>query len=199
MKTIKEAKARMTVGARLLCVANTYRPVLNGTERTITKSPGTTWKWRGADGGKESHSVWPSGITVVDADTIRIPLGRTAADGQEHYVELRFIQDAPAQPVELKATKPAKPTAFTFATSAEAYRKAEHMNRYAHKHWAVWRQGVEWHAAEVTAAALERAIEAVGEEGRFTIVQGPGHFWTVRPPLARVFIANLNAGHYAHC
>lgn len=87
MKTIKDAKTRLVVGARLLCVENTYRPKLNGTFRTVTKVGASVWKWKGDDDPdpRESHSVWPAGIKIVDADTIRIPMG------DDHFVTLRFV------------------------------------------------------------------------------------------------------------
>jgi hypothetical protein len=84
--TIKEAKSRMQVGQQLLCVKNTYRPALDGTIRTITAVGATVWTWRGPGDDRDSNSVWPSGIKVVDADTIRIPLF------EQHYVELRFLE-----------------------------------------------------------------------------------------------------------
>ncbi|MDQ6946325.1 MAG: hypothetical protein M3256_08630 [Actinomycetota bacterium] len=90
MRTIRDAKARMVPGARLLCVANTVRPELDGTTRTVVEMRATRWRYR-LDDGTESWGQWRAGITVVDADTITVPLG-----GPGRHVTLRFVDTAEA-------------------------------------------------------------------------------------------------------
>lgn len=94
MKTIKEAKQRMIVGTRLLCIQNTYRPALNGTYRVVTKMGATTWKYRGDGDEKDSYSVWPSGIKIIDDNTFRLPLCTPFGHRVEnHYVDLQFVAE----------------------------------------------------------------------------------------------------------
>jgi hypothetical protein len=85
MMTIRAAKSRMTPGARLLCVANTARPELDGTTRTVVEMRTKRWRYR-LDDGTESWGDWPAGIEILDADTIRLPLG-----GPGRHVTLRFV------------------------------------------------------------------------------------------------------------
>lgn len=72
--TVKATKARLVVGARLLCVENKYRPELNGRTRIVTQVGATVWRWKHEDEDQISFSVWPSGVRVLDADTFVIPL-----------------------------------------------------------------------------------------------------------------------------
>jgi hypothetical protein len=88
MRTIAAAKVRMVPGARLLCVANTVRPELDGTTRTVVEMGTKKWRYR-LDDSTEGWGDWPAGITIVDADTITVPLG-----GPGHHDTLRFVDVA---------------------------------------------------------------------------------------------------------
>lgn len=87
MTTVGDAKARLAPAARLVCVADTARPELNGTTWTVVEARSRRWRYR-LDDGTEAWCAWPSGVTIVDGDTIRIPLG-----GARH-VTLRFAEGA---------------------------------------------------------------------------------------------------------
>lgn len=91
MKTLADFKRRVRVGCKLLCVENTYRPVLNGTVRTVTRCQTVGFKWRNAGADKDSHSAYPRAteFTVVDADTVRYKLW----PNMEYTVCLRFIEE----------------------------------------------------------------------------------------------------------
>jgi hypothetical protein len=88
VRTIRAAKARMAPGARLLCVANTVRPEVDGTTRTVVEMRTKRWRYR-LDDGTESWGDWPAGIEILDDDTIRLPLG-----GPGRHVTLRFVATA---------------------------------------------------------------------------------------------------------
>src|SRR5688572_386476 len=45
MKTLKELKARVQPGVRMLCVENTKRPELNGTIRIVNHVQGNAFTW----------------------------------------------------------------------------------------------------------------------------------------------------------
>jgi hypothetical protein len=90
MKTFADVKRRIKSGVKLLCVANTYRPVLDGTERTVVKVQTNAFNWTGdpkATDGKPSWTYWKkaSDVTIIDENTFRMKLF------DEHYVELRFM------------------------------------------------------------------------------------------------------------
>lgn len=96
MKTIKEIKARMQPGVRLVCIENTYRPELNGTERVVERARSADVIYR-ANGpnGQRFYSHWESGITIIDADTFQMPL-RRGGDAIGH-VRLRFLDNGGLQ------------------------------------------------------------------------------------------------------
>ncbi len=87
MKTIIDAKRRMTPGTRMLCVENTMHPELNGTQRTVIEMGSRTWSFRHQD-GRVFRSQLPAGIKIIDANTMRIPLGK------EHHLTLRFLVES---------------------------------------------------------------------------------------------------------
>lgn len=97
MKTIKDVKARMVPGARLLCVENTLQPLMDGTVRTIVKRGATRYQFtldQPAPYG-QPDSVWggdiPPGIKVIDGATFSMPIGPRALKGQpDGTVTLRF-------------------------------------------------------------------------------------------------------------
>ena len=73
MKTLADIRRRATEGTRLEVVAQTRRPVLVGTVRTIkhsTSGPRYTFT-SSNDPGEEYHGTWPkAGETrIIDADT----------------------------------------------------------------------------------------------------------------------------------
>lgn len=88
MKTIKDVKARMTPGTRLVCVENTYRPELNGTERVVQKSGPSVVSFL-VDGEPGFRMEWGPGIVILDPDTFSMPLKRA-----DHKVTLRFVGEA---------------------------------------------------------------------------------------------------------
>lgn len=96
MKTAKDVKARCQVGTRLLCVENTYAPIVNGKVRTVTKAGPSVMQCE-QDGTDWRHE-WHPGIVVIDADTFRMPLDTLGTPRHRermsgHSVTLRFLVD----------------------------------------------------------------------------------------------------------
>ena len=66
--TLKAFKARFTVGATFICVENTYRPVVNGTRRTVTKVQNNGVFVR-CDGVADRYWMpFPRACDIVEAD-----------------------------------------------------------------------------------------------------------------------------------
>jgi hypothetical protein len=88
-QTLTALKRRIRVGTRLRCMANTLRPILDGTVRTVVKAQGNGFFWT-QDGDDKGRSWTPypgaAGLTWVDDDTFRLAL----RDGM--YVELSFTE-----------------------------------------------------------------------------------------------------------
>jgi hypothetical protein len=96
MTTFAAVKRRGRPGTRLLCVANTVRPELDGTERTVSTVQTNGFYWtEDRDSRPPPHRprYWTSypkasGVEIVDADTFRftLPVGRGTGT-----VTLRFL------------------------------------------------------------------------------------------------------------
>lgn len=90
---LAEIKRHIQVGSKVLCVENTYRPELNGRERTIVKTQTNAFVW---SDGVESRS-WTrypkaSGVRSVDATTFDLNLEiRSGDEPFTHYVRLRLL------------------------------------------------------------------------------------------------------------
>jgi hypothetical protein len=90
MTSFAAVKRRIQPGTRLLCVENTYRPELDGQERTVEKVQANGFWWTRDGDERRNWTQYPAArdVTVLDADTWRFKLART--DG---YVELRFLAE----------------------------------------------------------------------------------------------------------
>jgi hypothetical protein len=105
MKTLADIKRRAAVGTRLEVVAQTNRPVLVGTVRTIIESPVCSkrstrpaeqrrcYDWTGDNTETEGEhcTLWPkaSATRIIDADTFEYDLPRPAKSGS--VIRLRFL------------------------------------------------------------------------------------------------------------
>lgn len=94
MKTLADIKRRISVGVRLQCVENTYRPTLNGTCRTVVKIQTVSFAWL-QDGSEDKGRSWTEypkskDVTIIDADTFQFKL----FDDKDHYVRMRFVNES---------------------------------------------------------------------------------------------------------
>jgi hypothetical protein len=93
MASFAAAKRRIQPGTRLLCVENTYRPELDGTDRTVVKVQTNGFYWTMApttqvpNSDRRNWTRYPKAadVEIVDADTWRMRLARGG------HVELRFL------------------------------------------------------------------------------------------------------------
>ena len=92
MQSLKEIQSRAVVGARLEVVAQTRRPELVGTVRTITRTgPAGTYAFVSSHTGDEEHTVpWPNPFEVYfrDPDTFEYVL---PAPARYCIIRLRFL------------------------------------------------------------------------------------------------------------
>lgn len=91
--TLSSFKRSVKSGTPMLCVENTYRPELNGQNRTILKVGPTVIKWVGNGDGRTSRTDWPLACNVLSVSdneiTFRLFPGR---DGKDHHtVTLRIV------------------------------------------------------------------------------------------------------------
>lgn len=77
--TLELLRARLTPGAVLLCVENTYLPVRAGTTRTVTelKTRCARVTWRDGKPGEMALPMRAMDVTWIDPDTVRWPLDPT--------------------------------------------------------------------------------------------------------------------------
>jgi hypothetical protein len=97
VQSLEEIQRRAVVGARLEVVAQTRRPGLVGTVRTITRiGPDGTYAFVSSHTGDEEHTgIWPHPVEVYfrDPDTFEYVLPKPA---RYCIIRLRFLPpDAP--------------------------------------------------------------------------------------------------------
>jgi hypothetical protein len=94
MRTLADIKRRATEGTRLEVVAQTKRPVLVGTVRTVTRSTPTYWYFttdaEGYDDGTELSQPWPKArnARIIDANSFEYDLPHPA---KGCVIRLRFL------------------------------------------------------------------------------------------------------------
>ena len=94
MKNLADVKRRLLPGTVLLTVENTYRPELNGTRRTVTRTQAAGFWWQLETGSAEQRTRFPAArhVTIDDADTFTLSL--TGQPG--HHLRLRFVGQPPS-------------------------------------------------------------------------------------------------------
>ena len=99
MRTLADLKRRIVPGVRLRCISNTYRPMLDGTIREVSRTQGNAFTWIQVEssgvGQKESWTYYPKarGLQWLDDNTFRLQLNEKRP---EHTVTLAFLEGVSA-------------------------------------------------------------------------------------------------------
>jgi hypothetical protein len=96
-KALEYAIERLTPGITLEVVESTYRPKLAGTTRTVTgRAKGSRRLFNCDSSDRPGHNYCMElprhGLTWLDDDTVRYPIGRRTDDGTHHIITLRFVE-----------------------------------------------------------------------------------------------------------
>ena len=98
MSTLADLKRRIVPGVRLRCIANTYRPILDGTIRKVFRTQGNAFTWfqESSDvAQKESWTYYPKarGLQWLDDNTFVLQLHEKHP---ERTVTLAFLEGVSA-------------------------------------------------------------------------------------------------------
>jgi hypothetical protein len=190
-KSLAALKRRIRVGTKLLCVRNTYRPVLDGTERTVVKVQTVSFAWKQPDSDKPSWTPYPkaSGLTWIDDSTFRLDLELK----EGHYVELRILEDGPVVEKPVRAKK----ESFDRMDTEKVFHYARQKAKYGHRTWIVWDDKKDGRCvARLSQEVLEKAMADVGPDGVISSYGSDGTGQNVRRALAEVWLSNMQAGTF---
>lgn len=92
IKTLAALKRIIQPGVRLRCIENTYRPDLNGKDRTVTRVQTNGFYWRPDEWAKrDSWTPYPkANLFTFEGDTFKFSLGTATND----FVRLEILTTA---------------------------------------------------------------------------------------------------------
>lgn len=82
-------------------------------------------------------------------------------------------------------------------TNVEAYELARRKSKYGHKDWIVWKNtDGEFQAEAKSADSLTKAMESIGEDGRFSCMEASvGTGMIVNRDIAQIMLNNTQYGY----
>jgi hypothetical protein len=182
MKTLADFKRRVQVGTRLLCVANTYSPNVNGTVREVieARTVGFISKMDGCDRFSTKYPK-ANDFRVVDADTVEWKL----FPDDDGTVTLRFVgADAVGKPYKMaERVEPAPVPAHAAKHTPGPWEALDHSTDDVRDGAIVAATADHWNVASLWAHTHGRPIEEVDANARL-IAAAPEMFeealWVVR-------------------